>query len=111
MTRSGVGLARKLRKQPTEAEKRLWAAIRDRQVNGAKFRRQVPVGIYVADFLCTEARLIVEIDGGQHGEEVDAARTAALNAAGYRVIRFWNNDVMNNLAGVLEGLAAALSRV
>lgn len=102
MKRSGVTLARKLRKSSTDAEKRLWAAIRDRQINSAKFRRQVPVGDHIADFLCPEAKLIVEVDGGQHSEETDAARTAALNAAGYRVVRFWNNEVLSNLAGVLR---------
>ncbi len=65
---------------------------------------------YVADFLCLDAKLIVEIDGGQHNQSADAERTAALNAAGYRIVRFWNNDVLTNLTGVLETLATALTR-
>jgi very-short-patch-repair endonuclease len=111
MKRSGVKTARKLRHTSTEAEKRFWRAIRARQLNGAKFRRQYPIGGFIADFVCLEARLIVEVDGGQHNDsETDVRRTAALEAAGYRVMRFWNNDVMNNLAGVLETLSAALTR-
>ncbi|MHB1205193.1 MAG: endonuclease domain-containing protein [Rhodospirillaceae bacterium] len=111
MKRPGVKIARKLRRTPTDPEKRFWAAIRARQLNGAKFRRQYPIGAFIADFVCLEARLVVEIDGGQHNESSkDAARTAALEAAGYRVMRFWNNDVLNNLAGVLETLSAALTR-
>jgi very-short-patch-repair endonuclease len=79
-------------------------------MEGAKFRFQAPVGPYVADFLCVDARLIVELDGGQHGEQVekDAARTKALEAAGYTVIRFWNNDVLANTEGVLKMIRLAL---
>jgi very-short-patch-repair endonuclease len=96
-------IARVLRRDRTEAEARLWRYLRNRQMEGAKFRFQSPVGPYVADFLCVEAKLIVELDGGQHGiqNEKDAARTRALEAAGYQVIRFWNNDVMGNTEGVL----------
>jgi very-short-patch-repair endonuclease len=89
-------VARWLRRDRTEAEARLWRYLRNRQLEGAKFRFQSPVGPYVVDFLCTEAKLIVELDGGQHGEQIaqDALRTKALEAAGYTVLRFWNNDVL-----------------
>ena len=79
-----------------------------RQLGGFKFRRQATVGPYVADFLCIDARLIVELDGGQHSEERDRARTAWLECAGYRVIRFWNTDVIENEDGVLEAILNAL---
>ena len=81
-----------------------------KQVQGARFRRQAPMGIYVADFVCHESRLIVELDGGQHAgrSEHDAARTAWLESEGYRVVRFWNNDVFENLDGVLQVIGAAL---
>jgi very-short-patch-repair endonuclease len=97
-------VARILRRDRTEAEARLWRYLRNRQMEGAKFRFQSPVGPYVADFLCVEARLIVELDGGQHGiqAEKDAARTKVLEAAGYTVIRFWNNEVLANTEGVVE---------
>ena len=97
-------VARILRRDRTEAEARLWRYLRIRQIEGAKFRFQSPVGPYVADFLCVEARLIIELGGGQHGEqaEKDAARTKALESAGYSVIRFWNNEVLANTEGVLE---------
>ena len=111
MKRTGVKVARKLRKAPTDAELRFWNAVRSRQINGAKFRRQWPIAGYVADFVCLEAKLVVEIDGGQHNDSIaDEARTQALVAAGYTVIRFWNNDVLQNPDGVLERLLAALPR-
>ncbi|MFM2410285.1 MAG: hypothetical protein RL481_1113 [Pseudomonadota bacterium] len=103
-------IARRLRRNRTDAEDRVWCHLRNRQLEGAKFRFQAPVAGYVADFLCTEARLIVELDGGQHGEQLeqDEARTRALEAAGYTVIRFWNNDVLTNTDGVLEAIRLAL---
>jgi very-short-patch-repair endonuclease len=101
-------IARRLRRDRTEAEDRLWKYLRNRQMDGAKFRSQSPVGPYVADFLCAEAKLIVELDGGQHGIEKDAARTKALEAAGYRVLRFWNNDVLANTEGVLAEIRLAV---
>jgi very-short-patch-repair endonuclease len=106
-------VARVLRRDRTEAEARLWRYLRNRQIEGAKFRFQAPVGPYVADFLCVEAKLIVELDGGQHGVQVekDAARTKALEAAGYSVIRFWNNDVLVNTEGVLETIRLAVLNV
>ena len=102
-------VARKLRRDFTEAETRLWAQLRNRRLLGFKFRRQAPVGRHVADFLCEEARLIVELDGGQHADNsADAARTAALESAGYHVLRFWNHDVLGNTDGVLEEIARTL---
>lgn len=103
-------VARRLRRNRTDAEDRLWFHLRNRQLEGAKFRFQSPVADYVADFLCVEARLIVELDGGQHAEQMeqDAERTRALEASGYTVIRFWNNDVLANADGVLETIRLAL---
>ena len=86
-------------------ERRLWGHLRDRRLGGWKLRRQVPIDTYVADFVCRDAMLVVELDGSQHGDvgaAHDVRRTAALNAQGYRVIRFWNNDVNGNLEGVLR---------
>jgi very-short-patch-repair endonuclease len=102
-----IPIARKLRSNPTDAEMRLWSRLRRKQVDGHRFRRQVPLGSYVVDFACLEARLIVEVDGGQHGER-DAARTAWLEAQGFRVLRFWNNDVLENTDGVIEAIRGAL---
>lgn len=103
--------ARGLRRNQTDAEQRLWFALRDRRLDGAKFRRQVPVDGYIVDFLCKEAKLVVELDGGQHADQTseDAARTARLEILGYRVIRFWNNDIHGDLPGVLEIIRANLS--
>ena len=100
--------ARSLRRNATDAEALLWSRLRNRQLNGVKFRRQVPIGPYIADFLSAEARLIVELDGGQHSVETDATRTTFLETAGLRVIRFWNHDVLGNIEGVLETIAAHL---
>ena len=97
-------LARELRQRLTEAERRLWHRLRNRQLDGYKFRRQVPLGRYIADFVCLQARLVVEVDGGQHGwrAEADEARTSWLETNGFHVLRFWNNEVCDNLAGVLD---------
>ena len=80
--------------------------LRHRQVESAKFRRQHPIGNYIADFVCHKAKLIIEVDGGQHNEHVasDLARTAVFEAHGYRVLRYWNNDVLGNIDGVLEDI-------
>jgi very-short-patch-repair endonuclease len=94
--------ARELRRNATDEEKRLWGRLRKRQLGGHKFRRQSSIGFYVADFLCAEKRLIVELDGGQHSEAVDEKRTAEIGRFGYRVIRFWNREVAENLDAVLE---------
>ena len=102
--------ARDLRRGATDAEKRLWRALRD-AFPQAKFRRQVPHGPYFADFLSFSARLIVEADGGQHADatEYDAVRTRYLEAQGYRVLRFWNDDVLSNTDGVLRIISEHLS--
>ncbi|MGG5817913.1 endonuclease domain-containing protein [Falsiroseomonas sp. HW251] len=99
--------ARRLRRDATAAEKVLWRAIR-RSALGVTFRRQHPIGGVIADFACVEARVVFEIDGGQHGGECDEARDAALNASGWRVLRYWNNEVLENLNGVLADMARAL---
>jgi very-short-patch-repair endonuclease len=103
-------IVRRLRRNKTEAEGLLWSRLRNRQLEGAKFRFQTQVGDFVPDFVCSDAMLIIELDGGQHGDqtEQDAARTLALQAAGYTVIRFWNNDVLANVNGVLEEVRLAL---
>lgn len=100
--------ARRLRRDATECETRVWLAIRDRRLGGFKFRRQATIGPFIVDFLCVERRLIVEIDGGQHDAARDAPRTTYLEARGYRVMRFWNNDVVENFDGVAKAILAAL---
>ena len=108
--RTGAVLrARTLRRNATDAEKHLWRALRQ-QLPGHKWRRQMPVGPYIVDFACFAARLIIEVDGGQQAAEADkdAARTRFLQAQGYRVLRFWNPDVLKLTDGVIEQIAAAL---
>ncbi len=97
-----------MRREPTEAEQALWLQLRGRRLGGYKFRRQWTIWPYLADFCCLEAKLIVEVDGGQHSEEADAARTAALRSQGFRIIRFWNNDVLENMDGVPAVILEAL---
>ena len=96
--------ARDLRRNLTDAERALWRHLRQRQVAGLKFRRQHPIGHYILDFVCLEARLVIELDGGHHAERLteDQERTAWLEARGYRVLRFWNTEVLENPEGVLE---------
>jgi very-short-patch-repair endonuclease len=102
--------ARSLRAQMTDAERKLWFALKGRRFDAFKFRRQVPIGLYIADFLCYESRLVVEVDGGQHAESArDVARDAWLARNAFRVVRYWNNDVLQNLEGVLTDLAAVLN--
>lgn len=100
-------VARKLRSNSTDVERLLWSSIRSRQL-GAKFVRQFPIGTYVVDFACRSAHLVIELDGGQHRDEIDAPRTAIIEAHGYRVIRFWNNEVIENLDGVLDAIVQEL---
>ena len=109
MVRPRTNRARKLRRDATEAERILWRALRAAALP-VKVRRQHPIGRHVADFAVPARKLVVEIDGGQHASAAaqDAARTRALEARGWRVIRFWNSDVMSNLDGVLETIAAEL---
>lgn len=103
--------AKALRKDPTDAEKIFWQKVRDRQIDGYKFKRQFPVGPFIVDFACPAQRLVVEIDGGQHDENAkDTARTHKLEQAGYTILRFWNNDVLGNIDGVLDTLTLTLSR-
>ncbi|MFT3883567.1 MAG: endonuclease domain-containing protein [Gemmatales bacterium] len=101
--------AARLRRNRTEAEDRFWQAVRNRQLDGCKFRFQHSLDPYVVDFVCLERSLIVELDGGQHSETSDARRTADLEASGFRVLRFWNHDVLSNLDGVLTVVRSALT--
>ena len=102
--------ARQLRSNSTDAERLLWLRLHDRGLEGAKFRRQVPFPPYIVDFCCFEAKLVVEVDGGQHSAELDKdkVRTGRMERDGFKVLRFWNNDVLSNLDGVLETIAAEL---
>jgi very-short-patch-repair endonuclease len=99
--------ARALRRTPTDAEARLWARLRRKQLDGVRFRRQHPLGPYVVDCFCAEAKLIIEVDGGQHAQDTDT-RTRWLEGRGYRVVRFWNNDVLANTEGMLLVILEAL---
>jgi very-short-patch-repair endonuclease len=102
--------AKRLRREMTDAERRLWSILRNAQFDGAKFRRQQPIGPFIADFVCQEQHLIIEADGGQHADSIaDERRTAFFECKGYRVLRFWNNDILSNLDGVAQVIAAALS--
>ncbi|GMP05325.1 hypothetical protein TM239_41460 [Bradyrhizobium sp. TM239] len=107
------GNARALRRDSTDAERVLWSELRGHRLNGAGFRRQVPIDHYVADFICHAARLVIELDGGQHfsddGERADARRSAAIEAKGFKVLRFSNLDVMTNRAGTLEKIATTIA--
>jgi len=101
--------ARKLRKNMTDAERKLWSALKDRRFESCKFRRQVPMGRYIADFVCFERRLIVEVDGGQHSESMkDADRDAWFSSQGFRTLRFWNVDVFQALDGTLLAILDTL---
>jgi very-short-patch-repair endonuclease len=99
--------ARRLRRDGTDAERILWRALR-RNALGLPFRRQHPIPPYIADVACPGARLVVELDGGQHGGSADHARDAAMQAAGWRVLRFWNDEVLRNADGVLQRISEAL---
>jgi very-short-patch-repair endonuclease len=104
------GHARQMRHKPTDAEARMWRFLRDRRFAGFKFRRQVPFKGYILDFVCFERRVVVEIDGSQHYEsQRDETRDAALASEGFYVIRYWNNDVLQRSASVLEDLFSKLS--
>ena len=101
--------ARHMRKNPTEAEAKLWRALRDHRFSGFKFRRQEPIGNYIADFVCFRPRIIVEADGTQHqGSSYDALRDRWFASQGFTVVRLWNNDVLANLEGALDAIAEAL---
>jgi very-short-patch-repair endonuclease len=101
--------ARQLRQHSTDAERRMWSALRDRRLLRYKFRRQHPIGPYVVDFACIRRQIVIELDGGQHAESTEnVGRTAWLQSQGWRVIRFWNNDVLSNTSGVTETILRAL---
>jgi very-short-patch-repair endonuclease len=111
-SRKKVPTARRLRRDSTDAERTLWLQLRDRRLEGWKFRRQVSIDPYIVDFLCLDAKLVIEVDGGQHDENraKDEVRTRFLEGFGLRVIRFWNNEVLGNLEGVLEGILIELKQ-
>lgn len=105
--------ARELRRKQTDAEKALWIKLKDRQIDGLKFRRQQPIGPYIVDFVCFDRKLIIEIDGGHHsGDKMlkeDNDRSKWLTEQNYQVLRFWNNEVLMNQEGVLERIRTASS--
>jgi very-short-patch-repair endonuclease len=100
-----------MRQHMTDAEARLWLRLRKPGIEGLRFRRQVPIGPYIGDFFCPQHRLIVEVDGGQHDAASDRGRDAWLTARDYRVVRVWNNDVMENVEGVCEAISSASREV
>lgn len=99
-----INLAKTLRKRPTEAEKLLWKHLKLKQMKGLKFRRQQPIDNYIVDFVCLEKRIVIELDGGHHAEqtEMDTKRDLYLKKQGFVILRFWNNDVYQNIEGVLD---------
>ncbi|WP_323934673.1 endonuclease domain-containing protein [Aeromonas caviae] len=104
--------AKRMRREATLAEQKLWLQLRDRRLAGVKFRRQMPIGPYIVDFISLQQRLIIEVDGSQHnepaGRQHDGARTAYLNQKGFRVIRVWNNDVLSRMEAVLAHIWLSL---
>ena len=102
--------AKRLRRNSTDAERLIWSRLRGRGLAGYKFKRQVPIAGFVVDFAALEAKLIIEIDGGQHSVrlEADQLRTEKLERFGYRIVRFWNHDVLNNIEGVLDAVIQEL---
>jgi very-short-patch-repair endonuclease len=106
------GHARSMRAHPTDAERKLWLHLRHRLArSGTHFRPQVQIGRYIADFVSHKAKLIIEVDGGQHGERAasDAGRTKLFESHGYKVLRYWNNEVLSNVDGVLDDIQRALT--
>jgi very-short-patch-repair endonuclease len=103
--------SRRLRGSMTVAEQKLWSMLRKRQIGGFKFRRQHPLGSFILDFACLEAKLVIEVDGGQHADQqdYDKQRTDWLQRQGYHVIRFWNNEVLNDIEAVKEAIWRKLS--
>jgi len=106
----GKTFARNLRKSETDAERKIWQQLRGHSLKGAKFRRQHPVGPYIVDFICINEKLIIELDGSQHQQhqDYDAERTAFLEQAGYRVLRFWDNDVLLRTESVMQAIFDAI---
>ena len=109
---NNTSTARRLRRDQTDAERILWFRLRGRRLASWKFKRQVPIDRFIVDFVCADAKLIIELDGGQHADRTpqDEERTRTLEAMGYPVLRYWNNDVMRNLEGVLETIPSTLSQ-
>ena len=103
-----IKFAKAMRHQPTNAEAIIWTALRGARLQGCKFKRQQPIGVYIVDFVCFECELVVEIDGGQHDVSEDLARTSWLQSQGFRVLRFWNNEVIERKNDVLESIIRAL---
>ena len=101
--------AKYLRSNQTEAEQRLWYHLRAQRFMGLKFKRQKPIGTYIADFVCIELRLLIEADGGQHGGDADAERDAWFRAHGYTVLRFWNHEILGQTEAVLERIRQAVT--
>ena len=104
MSNNLTPIAKALRKRLTDTERLLWRHLRAKQLEGLKFRRQEPIGRYIVDFVCHEKRIVIEVDGGQHSTDKnrDAERDKWLNKQGYKVLRFWNNEVLKNIQGVLH---------
>ena len=107
---SNINRARRLRHDATDAERAIWRLLRNRRLSEYKFRRQHPIGPFIVDFYCHSKRLVIELDGGQHAEQVarDNRRTQWLEERGHRVLRFWDNDVLKNSEGVLEVILSHL---
>jgi len=105
-----IKFAKSMRRQPTNAEAIIWATLRGARMQGFKFKRQQPIGAYIVDFVCFECGLVVEIDGGQHADDVsaDQYRTQWLQSQGFRILRFWNNEVIERRDDVLESIIRAL---
>jgi very-short-patch-repair endonuclease len=102
--------AKRLRRTQTNADRILWFRLRDRRLAGLKFKRQFPINRFVVDFFCADAKLVIELDGGQHSQRVaiDEKRTEILESMGYLALRFWNNDVMRNIEGVMEDILSPI---
>jgi very-short-patch-repair endonuclease len=105
-------LAKELRKNQTKEEKKLWQYLKNKQINGIKFRRQEPINRFIVDFISYEKRIIIELDGGQHNQNdmkvKDTIRDKSLNKLGFKVLRYWNNDVLSNIEGVIEDIKSKL---
>ncbi len=104
-----LGLAKKNRQNMTDAERKVWQVLRGK-LTGVSFRRQHQIGRYIVDFVCLEKRLVIECDGSQHTEEADKERTRFLENEGFRVLRFWNNEILTNIEGVYEVIVKELGR-
>ena len=113
MSSTPITRARELRAHATDAERALWRQLRTKRIHGLRFRRQFPIGPFIAGFVCLKARLIIEVDGGQHDANAiqDERRTAWLNSQGFEVMRFWNNDVLTNIEGVVTMITARIGEI